>query len=393
MIVFITLMIFGCVGFAIPKQYLKGYMLISAICISSLYFFFTPPIYYDLSRHYDLLHIIRRLDIKTVLFGREESFNRMLNEYMDNSKIYLIYAYIISQFGVDALLPVITGIIIFSAVSKIIIMTAEDIGGKIEDWKIAFCFFFLLMMMDFRTISGIRNMLAFALFAYVLYYDLVRNVGKIRCFIAYFIIANIHTSVYILIVIRLFLSIEKLLPKWIIMLVILLLYSFLDIIVRLLNMIIDVPLVQSLLRKINTYGYGGGSDYRYTRGVIHLILILIQMFVYLYVKRNLYLQKKFIRYGDFFFFSILLALGAIRQYDMFVRSNMLFYFTIYPFLLLFLKNNVDELPHELITSKNSLIGLSEVCVYFMIFAAVIISIIMYVNGYYAPMDSGFHLSV
>lgn len=389
MIVFTTLMIFGCFGFFVPKMYLKRYMLLSAVCISSLYFFFTPLPGYDLTRHYELLHILRRLDLKSVLSGTEKIANRLLRQYTEYSRLYLIYAFLISKLKIDAFLPVITGTIIYASVSSIIMMSAEDFGEEIESWKISFCFFFMLMLTDFRTVSGIRNMLAFSLFAYVLYYDLVRNAGKFWCFLAYFLLANIHTSIYLLIVIRLLTSLGKIVPKWILMVVSFVSQSFLDSIIQFLTRVGDVPLARSLLEKINIYVISGGTQYIMIRGAAHFILILIQMAIFFYVLRNQYLNKKFKHYGDFFLFTILFALGAIRQYDIFVRSYMLIVFMVSPFLLSFLNNAVGEMPNELILSKRSLIGFREVCLYLMCIAAVILSMIMYYRGFYTPMDSGF----
>ena len=389
MIVFTTLMVFGCIGFFVPKAYLKRYMFFSAICISSLYFFYTPPMAYDLSRHYEFLHKIRNLDLRTLLSGEHESSNYVLNEYMDNSKVYLVYAYIISQFRVDALLPVITGIIIYGAVSKIIIMSAEDVGGDIEDWKIAFCFFFLLMMTDFRTISGIRNMLAYALFAYVLYKDLVRNANKLFCFFAYFLFANIHTSITILIVIRLLLGLEKISPKWVLMILAFLAFSFLDIIIQPLSRMADVPFIHSLISKINNYGHGGGTSYVLRRGVIRLFLTLIYLLLYLFVKRNKYLPDLYQKFSDFYLYYLLFTLGAIQQYDIFVRSNIILYFLIFPFMLSFLKHAVGKRPNDLILSNHSIIGFTDVSVYLMICAAIFVSVALYLREYYTPMDSGF----
>ena len=389
MIVFSTLLIFGCFGFFIPKKYLKRYMLFSAVCISSLYFFFIPPVYYDLSSHYELLHILRQLDLKTVLSGTKNITNRMLSEYIDSSKLYLIYAFLISKLENNAFLPVITGSIIYASVSSIISMSAEDVGKEIEGWKVSFCFFFFLMLTDYRTVSGIRNMLAFSLFAYVLYHDLVRNAGKIWCFLAYFLLANLHTSIYLLIAIRLFTSLSKIVPKWIIMVVVFISQSFVDVVMRFLTRMANVPLAHSLLGKMNIYMGGGGTDFVLIRGVAHFILIAILTAVFLYVKKNQYVHKKFSHYGDFYLLLILFALGAIRQYDIFIRSYMVIVFLTFPFLLSFLKNTVGETPNEVVLSKNSLLGLSEVVLYLMCLAAVALSMIMYYRGFYRPMDSGF----
>ncbi len=392
MIIFTTLMVFGIIGFMIPKKYLWRYMLFSAICIPSLYFFYTPFSSWDLARHYRVLRALRLLDFRSVVFGTVDTANTLVETYVEGSRLYLIYAYLISLCNVDGLLPALTGMIIYTVIFKIIIMSAEDVGGDIEDWKISFCYFFILAALDFRTISGIRNMLAYALFAYVVYIDLVRNGNKIVCFFLYFLFANIHSSIYILILLRLIMMFKKMTPKLVILALVFLIYSFLDVAQNFLARYSNFPLVMSIIDRIKTYSDGGGTQLTSTFLIIrtvHLVQTIIYLLLYLYVKNNIPQSERFKDYGFFYLMIIVFALGAFRQYDIFVRSNMLMYFLVFPFMLYFFKYVVCETPFELNLLGNSITGIKEIGVYAMIYVVIIFSLIIYMAGYYPPMDVGF----
>ena len=199
MIVWCSVVFWGCFGFVVPRKYMRMYMILASIGLSSLYFFYQPPVSYDLYRHYEALHLLRRHDLWTVMSGGLNQYNESIESFQQGAPVYLLYAYLISLLQVDQLLAVITGSIIYISVSSIILMAVDDLEEDIPDWKIAFCFFFLLVVLDFRGISGMRNTTAYALFAYVLYKDLVRNASKPLCMIAYLAIAGIHNSIVILI--------------------------------------------------------------------------------------------------------------------------------------------------------------------------------------------------
>ena len=388
MIVTCSILFWGCLGFIIPRKYMRIYMILASIGLSSLYFFFKPPVQYDLYRHYEVLQILRKNDLWRILNGSFNKGTETLKSLQQGSPVYLLYAYVISLFQLDELLPVISGIIIYASVSDIILMAAEDTGEEIADWKISLCFFFLLIMLDFRTISGIRNMLAYAVFANVLYRDLVRNASKPLCFIVYFALANIHNSVVILIIIRLMIELTRFVPKLLLMIINLTAFSFIDLILVFLERYSGIPMIRALIDKIYVYGFGGGTKYIMSRGVIRFILLVFYLSLYLYCKKSIPQAKLFQKYGDVILLFSLYALGSIRQYDIFVRSSIFLYFTILPFLLLFLHYIVGETPLLLILPDSSLSGFGEVAVYFMIFAAMGLSLRLYYGEYYCPMDPG-----
>ena len=388
MIVWFSVIFWGCLGFVIPRKYMRIYMILAAVGLSSLYFFFQPPVRYDLYRHYEMMHLIRKYDLWTVMSGALNNKNRVLESIQQGSPVYLFYTYLISRLQIDQLLPVLTGIVIYVSTSSIILMAADDIDENIADWKISFCFFFLLAMLDFRTISGLRNMTSYALFAYVLYKDLVRKANKPLCFIAYLVIANIHTSIYILIFIRLLIVLNRLIPKVVLVIGLLAAYSSVDLILHYLERYAYIPMIQALIIKMYIYGFGGGSRYIIYKGVLRFIFMVIYLLLYLYCRKKIPQTERFYKYGDFILLFSMYAFGAVRQYDIFVRSNVFLYFAILPFLLLFLHYIAGETPLQLILPASSMVGFSEASVYFMIFSVMAVSLYVYYGGYYRPMDAG-----
>ena len=393
MIVMGSILFWGCMGFFIPRKYLRIYLILASIGLSFLYFFFQPPVSYDLYRHYEVLHIIRKHDIWTVMSGALNKNSLMIETFQQGAPMYLLYAYLISLLQIDQLLPVITGIIIYTSASNIILMAAEDIDEEIADWKISFCFFFVLVLLDFRTVSGIRYMMSYALFAYILYKDLVRNANSLLCLIAYFAIANIHNSIFILIIIRLLIELNRFIPKPVLMVVLLASFSFVDLVLSLLVRYTNIPMIQALVDKINIYGYGGGTAYIVFRAVIRFIHITVCLLLYLYCKKNIQRTIRFQRYGDMLLFFTMFAFGAIRQYDTFVRSKIFICLAALPFLLLFLRYIVEETPLQLVFLNSSLTVFCGVVLYFMIYVAMALSVYMYYFGYYRPMDYGILLGL
>ncbi len=388
MIITCTILFWGCLGFLIPKKYMRIYMILASVGLSSLYFFFVPPVGYDLYRHYEVLHILRNNHLFSALSGALNQTHEALESYQQGSPVYLVYAYFISKLRIDQLLPVISSIIVYTSVSDIILMAADDIGEDIADWKVAFCFFFLLVMADYRTASGIRNMMAYALFAHVLYKDLVRNANKLYCFAAYIAIANIHNSVMILLTIRVLIELGRIVPKPVMAILALSAYSLIDSILVFLTRFSNVPMIQPLILKINLYGFGGGSNLVVSKSALRLIHIMIFLLLCLYCQRNIQHAKRFQKYGDVIILCGVFAIGSIRQVDIFLRSVIFIYFTLLPFLLLFLQDVVGDSPLWLNLPESSEIGFSEAVIYLMIYGAMISSLYLFYGGYYRPMDPG-----
>ena len=391
MIVFGSVLLWGIGGFLVPREYMRAYMIIAAVGLCSLYFFFVPPVRYDLYRHYEILHIIRKYDLRTVLFGTIPGHSEVITSiasYQSESPVYLLFAYVISLFRIDQLLPFTSGLITYCSVAGIILMAAEDIGEDVDDWKISLCFCFLVVMLDFRTISGLRNMMTYAVFAYILYRDLVRNANKLLCFGVYLALAGIHSSIFVLIIIRILLELNRFVPLAVLMVCALLTLPSINVILNFAMRFSSIPVIRSMIAKILVYGFGNGTKYDIYRGTIRLAFTLFFLFFYQYCRFNILQTEKFKKYGSFLLVFIMYTLGAIRQYDIFVRGNILMYFMILPFLLLFLHHIVWHTPLEVVIPETSSIGLREVILYIMTFVVMLMSLKLYFDGYYRPMDPG-----
>ena len=388
MIITCSILFWGGLGFFIPRKYMRGYMLLAAIGMSSLYFFYIPPIKYDLYRHYEILHVLRNCNIWQILCGDFGRNNELLESLYQSSPFYVFYAYIISLLQIDELLTVLTALIIYISTSSIILMAADDIGEDIVDWKISFCFLFLLIMTDYRTISGLRYMLSYALFAYIFYKDLIRNSNKLLCFIAYFAIANIHNSVWILLAIRLMIELMRFVPKQVFMFLCLAAFSCIELILYFLERYSAIPMVQALIIKINMYAFGGGTSYEniMSRAVIRFSFLVVYLMLYIYCIKRIPKAGIFQKYGDVFFLFSLFTLGAIRQSDLFIRGNIYLYFSILPYLLLFLHNVVGDSPLWLKIAAFSGTGFNETAIYLSIYVVMAVALSMYYKGYYTPMD-------
>ena len=95
----------------------------------------------------------------------------------------------------------------------------------------------------------------------------------------------------------------------------------------------------------------------------------------------------------FLLIFIMYTLGAIEQYDIFVRGNILMYFMILPFLLLFLQYIIGHSPLEVVLSDYCSTGFREIILYIMTFGVIMMSFKLYFEGYYRPMDSGMILGL
>lgn len=392
MIVFTTLMFFGAITFFVPRKYLRYYMIIAAVGISSLYFFFNPHPSWDLYRHYEALAEIRKLDLRSIILGTFDTSQWLVEDYKDSTRLYLVYAYLIGLLNNDKMLTVITGVIIYTVASRIIVMTDRDIGEGVDDWKLAFCFFFLLAALDFRTISGIRNMMAYVLFVFVLYLDLVRKKNTLLCLVAYVLLTQLHSSIYILLVLRVFMMFRKVVPTLVLAAAALLLFSFSNVISEFLTHFSSSPAIVDVINKINGYSNRSGMalmDAYVIIRYVRLVLTIIYLLLYRYVMTRIPESEKYRDYGEFFLLVIMFALGAYRQYDTFVRSNIVMYFMACPFVLLFLKHVVTSSPFELELPRNVTVGFSEFWMYMMILIIIVFSLIIYLAAYYPSMDSGF----
>lgn len=388
MIVFSALLIFGMFGFFIPKDLLLRYMIFAIVCISGLLFFFNPPVEYDLYRHYEALQAVRKIDLWTLLFGDLKTTNRLIAIYREESLIYLIYLYFIGLLQNDGFLPVITGIIIYGCAAKLIALTSKDLGDEVDDWKLAFCFLFFLFINDFRSVTGIRNMLSFTLFAYILYFDLVKKKNPILCWISYALLLGIHSGVIILIAVRLMVMLKKI-PLWMKALAAFLVFIFIDILLTILLRFNQYSIAVILSEKLKSYFMEGGSTYQIKRVAIFTSVSITYLALYLYLKRHQFLPHAFEAYTDYFVLAVFIGLGAFRQYDTYVRMHLFYAPAAFPVLLSFIHQTTGKTPMQLLVANYTDSGIIELGLCMLICVVMFLFEYMYLSSFYTPMDPFF----
>lgn len=332
MIITSTIILLCTLSFFVPRNKLYFFFVISAVILSALYLWFNPPIDYDLYRHYLTFESMKNVSFQD-LFDNQYIFdNNLLNEYSKVSKVYIIILFVMSRIGIKQILPWIVGVIIYTVASKMIWQTGSDLNSN--KTAILFAFFFLYCCLDFRSVSGIRNMLAFILFSFVLYQELIQKKNKILCWILYLLICGIHMSCVIFVGLRMVLLIGK---RWIkipVMFICLFLYSFSEIIADFLTKFSEIPYLNALRLQIEGYLIGR-SEYNPKGIFIYLIIEVGVIFLYLEVYKNKRFKKYVGQYGEYCLYVVIFALGSIRNYDLFVRSNIIIISLFLPIIVFY----------------------------------------------------------
>lgn len=394
MIVTAVLIVAMIIAFFIPREFLGKYFIIASVGISLAYLSFNPPYDYDLYRHYALLDTLKHYSLKDIFLPNSFVSMGLLRDYSVSAKVYLLLAYLIGKINIPRLLPFLAGIVIYGFSSRIIILQSKSFivkGEKVESWKMAVCFCFLLALADFRSVSGIRNMMAYALFAFMLYLDLVKynNKYKILFFAGYVVLAGIHAAIIPFIAVRLILELTKVIPAWIISIYMLLSYTFINSSIKLLEQFSSVPFVSILIFQIEKYAFGSITDYNVRNVIVRGIIIVIYCLIYFYVRSFYKIDDGLKRYGCYFSFSAMLTLGSISQYDIFIRNDLLLLFLILPFLLFFLHYSVGITPNFIRCPGNVKYEFITISVYAAIILAIIVSLSFYSRFFYGSMDPFF----
>lgn len=382
MVVSLTIIFVGLLA-GIPiirgKKQISGiYFGILVLC--SLYLFFNPPVSYDLYRHYTLL---------------QESKNYSLFEMINNGisaegiayKNYPVYMLILKFFSFlpSTFLPMVVGYVTYAVPYSCV----EDVFKKNNIyWIRVACFAYLICSVDFRNISGIRNNLAFTLFFWALYRELVKKKNKYFMWAVYISTCFIHSACFLLLAIRIILEVYKKIGKTIIRILILSSMFFLPRVIDVMRYLFrNVPSLQYALEKFEIY-----NQYE----SINVVIIVIRSLTYfcilllaIYFKKYC---KRFLEFREIYDYAILLLLfsfSSINIYSLFSRMQII----LLPFGVFFLACILDDLamPNVLclkaINKGNKLqIGVSVLLICFF---GVAINFLALIKGSYTGMNAFF----
>lgn len=197
LIVYCLILLTVCLSIEWEKSNYKIILAVYAVLLAVMGFFYVP---YETA---DLYRINEYLDAY-----EHYSWNQFFNNTLAGNILEIdhIYYWLIAQTGEHRLLPAINAFLCYSCVFYIIIRTAKMY--KIDRKNIAFAVLFFMSVGNYIfVISGIRSMLGICILCFLFFRESVEKKFKLWHLPLYVIAGFIHNFVFVLIFIRLIISI------------------------------------------------------------------------------------------------------------------------------------------------------------------------------------------
>ena len=247
----------------ISNKKLKTVLMVYAIILSIMGFFFVPSMDNDLYRTFEIMEYYSNMPFETII-----------RDYvsMSNAPFALFYYWIIGQFGVNSLLPFITALIFYINIFYIFSDYAnkQNISGR------ALSLGLLIIMCNssfIEVISGIRTMLSFSIVLRCIYNEVYNNKFIIRDVFWYVIASLIHPASLVLVIFRLIFTFfqrsKSKNRKWVLVVLSIALFTLL------INY--GGRFIEAMADKANVYIYG--DMYSYIWGFIITFLILVALVI------------------------------------------------------------------------------------------------------------------
>lgn len=357
------LLLWDIMSYFIPSKMRKPYIIITAFALPALYFGFEPPNFetYDLGRYYIILEEMRKMGVQDILDGNLPFY--ITTFIGDTNYVALLYFWVISKFGINELLPYITGVIVYYICFRL----AYEVSQKymLTNVKFGIIISYILFLINYGEISGVRNILAFSIIACVLYLDLIKNTNTIFCLMVYAILIYLHTSVAIIFVLRLLLLLRRFFTFKVIVLCCLMSHFFIGIIQKLLMNFNTFSVINAVLIKI--MGYSERIEYNYRLVAGSLIILMLCFILALYASKND--KKIFGKYYEFIVCMLAVAIGGISSDVLISRLATLATFLSIP-CAVFVMYSLTQRNAWVIKVNNKtqkLIGIMSICyLYFSI---------------------------
>lgn len=177
--------------------------------------------------------------------------------YFDGKWTLMVYFYVLSKLPYNNFYSAISMFFLYGLSYYVLRKSAAhfNVSSSIE----RMCAIILLLVIDFYSASnGVRNFLAFAFFAYVFYLDVVEHKNRLLCVILYLISMGIHSSIWVLLAIRLIMVMKSNFMKAILGIMIILWSYAIEMGVGLVASLNFIPGISSLYEKIYAYTSLGG---------------------------------------------------------------------------------------------------------------------------------------
>lgn len=341
MVYAVLLVLFLIFGYIFKENDLKHYFLISDILLALPAYVANPMngVYFDTVRFQYILDQIRDANLISGLSG---GLNWVLNysEYAAEP-VVAVYIWIFSFFKNNGMFFFITTFLFLIFLSHLLLKV--DKYFKVSHWNLILIQFVILTTFNlFYQIEGIRNFLAFMIFAWAIFTDLTatQKHEKVEAIIAYIFCMFFHPIAIVFVLFRLLLALKN---KFVffgnhifdaVVMVILLTYNhFMTFIVNLLAQVSELPMMSSLFSKSQNYVYGqtefsastGRAEVSFTSMVFVALIVELLLFLSLY--KNTVLPKGYL---TLYLYIIAFTIGSFMNSQIYLRAIMLLLFMSAP---------------------------------------------------------------
>lgn len=325
-----------------PKKPLPFFLILDFIIAIPSYFTKTPDgMYYDQDRFNLLLNVIRGYNRTSLVNGLNWSLNQ--SDYA-NEPGAAVYVWFFSLFKNNGVLRLGTTFIFLALLTILIIKVTKQI--KIYNVETIFIVQLLLLLTFnmFYEISGIRNFLAFMIFAVSFYAEIneKKKRNKIKYFIFYLIAYSIHSSILPFIVLRLVLLINNRFVN-ICTYVFLLTYNlYLSSILQFLN---RFTLFNFFTSKANFYVDMQEQSINFSSNADNIVmtLIFLSLIVELLIFKHIYDKNMMPKYLTYYNFVLFYIIGSISITQVYIRTIFFLLFLSVPLKTILFSNSINVL--------------------------------------------------
>lgn len=180
-------------GIALGTRFDKRTTLIlTFLFLTGIAILFEPQAGLDLYKHYQTLDVMREI-------GYANSVIRY-RYAMGNLPVYSGFFYLVSLLKYDKLLLIITYLVVYGCMFKVLEMCIEDHGWSQKSWKLGYVL--IMLVTNAYSLTGIRYTLAFSVIFLFLYIDLVRKQHRILALAVYVAMCLLHDGMILIVLLR-----------------------------------------------------------------------------------------------------------------------------------------------------------------------------------------------
>lgn len=174
-------------------------LILTFLFLTGIAILFEPQAGLDLYKHYQTLDVMREI-------GYANSVIRY-RYVMGNLPVYSGFFYLVSLLKYDKLLLIITYLVVYGCMFKVLEMCIEDHGWSQKSWKLGYVL--IMLVTNAYSLTGIRYTLAFSVIFLFLYIDLVRKQHRILALAVYVAMCLLHDGMIPIVLLRFLLYIPS----------------------------------------------------------------------------------------------------------------------------------------------------------------------------------------